>query len=299
MAELYAAPDALATAMSDGGLITAYLTMYGRTALARGLSSHPSAKGHSQLFDAVVEAYSPLEYIRGFSSFFTAIGGEGYAEAVASELGVDFAVFGDELRACDVRALLDESFENDAYGKALLGGRDGELAVAYREAVERADLITLDFGTEDLTGFVANQVTGMLLDTYGAIIRDLVKMGMLQSAPSVKAHEMDWSRFDGLVDIVDVESALEMARQAVIDAGIPEQYTYNIEIKQAIGKQELVIRYPIELYPADVAMYTVECYLYAMTNYVYNYVEAIRTVHTLNPEAEVIVVGALNPFESS
>lgn len=233
-------------------------------------------------------------YLPQEDSFYTAIGGEEYADAVAAALGIEYGALG-ELRACDIRALLDPTFSNDAYGEAIFEANP-ELAAKYVEAFTKADLITLDFGTEDLAGFVINQVTGKLLDTYSPIIEYFIKRGLLKSAPAVESYEMDWKRFDDIMDGETIEATIALMREKVLIAGIPEEYTYNIEFVQNIGGKDLVITYAIDLYPADIATYLVESYLYAVLNYVSNYTAAIEAIQAVNPDAEILVIGSINPL---
>jgi hypothetical protein len=109
---------------------------------------------------------------------------------------------------------------------------------------------------------------------------------------------MDWTRFAPFVDLAEIEEVKAAIKSALVEAGVPETYTHNIEIVENVGGNELVANYAIELYPIDLAMYAVETYLYAATNYAYNYAAAIEAIHAINPDAQVLVIGAVNPFAS-
>ena len=243
---------------------------------------------------ALLEAATNYYYTRTADSFYAAIGGEGYAELVADALGVGFESL-EGLRASDIIAILDATYENDAYGNALLAN-NADLAAKYVSAVKKADIITLDLGHADLIGFVADQMTGMLLDTYGDIIKDLVSNGILAGAPTSGAFEMDWTRFADFITTEDVENVKTAVKAALVEAGLPETYTYNFEINQEIGGNTFTATYPVELYPVDFAMVAVESYLYAAANYVYNYSAAIEAINAANPDAQILVIGAVNPF---
>ena len=245
--------------------------------------------------EVLVENATNHYYIRNAESLYASIGGEGYADLVADALNVGFADLGGGLRASDIIALLDSTYENDAYGNALLADKAG-FAVNFAEAIKKADIITLDLGEADLVDFTVNQVTGMLLDTYGNIIKDLVDLGVLASAPVAETYEMDWTRFADFITAEDVENVKDAVEKVLVEAGLPVEYTYNVEINQQIGDSTLTVTYPVDLYPVEMATYAVECYLYATANYVYNYSAAIEAIHAVNPDAQVLVIGAVNPF---
>lgn len=57
LAPLFVTTESLAEAMESNGTLMAFLSVYGRTKLANGLSSHPSVEGHITMFNAIVNAY--------------------------------------------------------------------------------------------------------------------------------------------------------------------------------------------------------------------------------------------------
>ena len=244
--------------------------------------------------NALVEAATNYYYVRTSDSFYAAIGGEGYAELVANGLGVSFEALAG-LRASDLIAILDKTYENDAYGDALLAN-NADLVAKYLETIKKADLITLDLGEADLFGFVANQVTGMLLDTYASVVEFFVINGILEAAPTVEAYEMDWTRFADFISAEDVAEIKAAIDKAITDAGIPETYKYTIEHTQNIGGKDLVISYPVDLYPAQFVAYAIECYLYAAANYTCNFTAAVEAIHAVNPNAQIVIVGSTNPL---
>ena len=244
--------------------------------------------------NALVEAATSYYYVRTADSFYVAIGGEGYAELVANGLGVNFEALAG-LRASDLIAILDKTYENDAYGDALLAN-NADLAAKYLETIKKADLITLDLGEADLVGFVANQVTGMLLDTYAPVVEFFVTNGILAAAPAIESYEMDWSRFADFISADDVAEIKAAVEKAIVDAGIPATYKYTIEHTQNIGGKDLVITYPVDLYPAQFVAYAIECYLYAAANYTYNFAAAVEAINAYNPDAQIVIVGSTNPL---
>lgn len=54
---LFVTTESLAEALESNGTLMAFLSVYGRTKLANGLSSHPSVAGHITMYNAIVNAY--------------------------------------------------------------------------------------------------------------------------------------------------------------------------------------------------------------------------------------------------
>ena len=115
-----------------------------------------------------------IDFVLADDSHYTAIGSrysvadsEKYATAVAKRYGLleNFTMLDTEgLRISDIRAILDPSFENDAYGKALLGTKNVDaLRTEYINSIKNSNLITIDLGVEDFTSFAANQIIALAL----------------------------------------------------------------------------------------------------------------------------------------
>ena len=233
-----------------------------------------------------------FDYTLSEDSYYVAIGSfaedeETYAKALADKLaGVDGVTFNNAgFRVSDLLAILDETYENDAYGAAKLAALSAEERAELIAALEKADLITVDLGVADFTSFAYDQIIGKIapeLTELKAMVEGILGEGFLDK---YTASEMDWSRFGNVVADADVEALLADVRAELIASGIPQNLKVDV--------QGTTVELPL----ADIMVYAAETYLYAFTNYVYNYAAAIEAIHAINPEAEVVVLGAYNVFD--
>ncbi len=90
--------------------------------------------------------------------------------------------------------------------------------------------------------------------------------------------ELEWERFGNLASLVDADEARSAVKALLISRGVPEFYG--------------------EYAVADILAYAVECYAYAAMNYVYNYADAISAINDINPDAEILVLGTVNPLKN-
>ena len=259
-----------------------------------------------ELLEAIKDSLN-VDYDRDEESYYVAIGGNAlntennYAELLAEKLGVPAAVLGADLRVSDLLAILDAEYVNDAYGTALIDAETRELLAAYYAAeLEAADLITLDFGNADFTTFATTQLLGYLVETNKAELAPFAAL-MDLDLDAFKAYELDWTRFEGVSDYVDVAAILEAVEEKLIESGIPAEVVYTTTLSDLTGIDWTPV-FPddsvqLTIFPADMVMYAVECYLYSAVNYAYNLAAAIEAVHAINPDAEVVVLGTFNALE--
>ena len=259
-----------------------------------------------ELLEAIKDSLN-VDYDRDEESYYVAIGGNAlntennYAELLAEKLGVPAAVLGADLRVSDLLAILDAEYVNDAYGTALIDAETRELLAAYYAAeIEAADLITLEFGNADFTTFATTQLLGYLVETNKAELAPFATiMGL--DLDVFKAYDLDWTRFEEIDTYVDVDAVLAEVEKALIANGIPAEYVYETTLSDLTGVDWTII-FPddslaLTIFPADMVMYAVECYLYSAVNYAYNLAAAIEAVHAINPDAEVVVLGTFNALE--
>ena len=134
--------------------------------------------------------------------------------------------------------------------------------------------------------------------------------------------EMDWAELVGAENVYYVEQALAAVREALILSGLPETYTYqqdvtalfldnldqlDPEIKalfalldmEALG--EMFGEYKTfthEIPLADAIVFAVESYLYSYVKFNVEYAQLVYAVATVNPDAQIVLLGNYNAFEN-
>ena len=261
------------------------------------------------LINEIYESIKPslsTEYNRDEDSYYVAIGaslGYDYVELLSDMLGVPASVLGMNLRVSDLRAILDATYENDEYGNAIIDEETKALlAEIYAEEIAAADLITVDFGNEDFTGYVMTQFLSYLIVTNKAQIEGMAEFVGFD-LDGFNVYDPDWTRFEKLEEYVDVEAVLAAVEEELIANGIPADYTYNTTWSELLDQDVSILfedgddSVAFTFYPADMIMLMVESYLYAAVNYAYNCAATVEAIHAINPDAEVIMLGKFNPFE--
>ena len=247
------------------------------------------------IVDKMLEEALTFDYTVDGDSNVLVIGGEyyvdeneHYAKYLAEYLGINsFSLLSNgTLRVSDLLAILNADFVNDAYGNAFLGEDIDAMRELYAEAIASSDLITVEFGVADFTNFVINQLLGKIMDDYGAEIDALIgSLGLPASLPNLSAYELDWSRFGALSTVVDIDAALAQIKATLIEKGIPEYQEIDLG------------GYTLGIAVADYATYAIECFVYALANYAHNLDDAILAINAINPDAQIVVLGALNALE--
>ena len=235
----------------------------------------------------IFDMFSRVDAELDTNADFVSIGGNNnvleedhYANLVAEALGIKAHVLHDaDLRISDLRAILDATYTADEYGQEILANVDVE---AYIKAIEKAEVISVEFGVEDFTTFAFAQVVGYLYESFGADL-DLsaILPGFDFQLGEHKVYEMNWNNFGSLINEDMIANLLAEVENALTVDGIPAELNVS----------------GVTIDVVDVAKFAVESYLYAFANYVYNYGATIEAIHALNPDAEVIVLGAFNPFD--
>ncbi len=235
----------------------------------------------------IFDMFSRVDADLDTNADFVSIGGNNnvleedhYANLVAEALGIKAQVLHDaDLRISDLRAILDATYTADEYGQEILANVDVE---AYIKAIEKAEVISVEFGVEDFTTFAFAQVVGYLYESFGADL-DLsaILPGFNFQLGEHKVYEMNWNNFGSLINEDMIDNLLAEVENALTVDGIPAELNVS----------------GVTIDVVDIAKFAVESYLYAFANYVYNYGATIEAIHALNPDAEVIVLGAFNPFD--
>lgn len=237
--------------------------------------------------DFIYENYINIDVELDESSDFVAIGNANaveadshYASLVADYLEIKAEILGDSgLRIGDLRAILDESYETDEYGKAVLENIDAE---AYLEAIAGAEVISVSFGVEDFTSFAMSQIFGYLCERYGEGISSLTEEYLGLKLDDCRSYEMNWNGFGELIDADKAAEVFDSIYNALVECGAPTALEVSEDLTIDV---------------ADIATYAIECYAYAAISYVYNYQATIDSLQRLNPTAEIIILGAFNVFD--
>ncbi len=223
-----------------------------------------------ELKAAVEKAYTNAvtgEYAYSADSYYVNIGdsitkgSNNYAKKLANELGLDedFVDLGNaEYRAEDIRYILDENYTPDAYGKAVVKNVEA-LRKQYITEIEKADIITVGVG--NLTPFMMTQVGK---DIFG------------------DEYEMDWAKLVGEDHVQYIEMALDEVKAFISQQELPE-----------IPYKDIIDRF-VKIDVEELVMTAVESYAYAYVGFAFNYAELVNDIHEINPDAEVVLVGAYN-----
>jgi hypothetical protein len=126
------------------------------------------------------------------------------------------------LRVSDMRALLDASYENDAYGRALFENLDVEsLRAEYINSIKNSDIITVDLGVEDFTSYAASQLISLALRDYklfATLANNMIKL--FPKLPNADGYEFNWAQFKGETPIEDINTFLESIKVEMTANGI-------------------------------------------------------------------------------
>lgn len=216
-----------------------------------------------------LEAYDDEEENNGYKDKIEGTFSYEYAKSLGIDVEKQYEQIGiSGLRAEDILYLLDETFLLDEYGEKVIAPKLKEIGLedlrrSYREEIENADLISMGFGFNEITEYVAAQLKGYI-----------------KSTKQEKPYEIDWSRY--------VDEETEAKIQDVL-ARLKEELKNN-----GMGTINIYLR---ELDIADIASVAIESYVYAYVSFALNYSKILNTIHEWNPEAQVLLIGMYNPME--
>lgn len=189
-----------------------------------------------------------------------------YAKALGLDTDTQYAQLGiSGLRAEDIRYILDETCVPDAYGEEVVVpmlediGLDSVRA-AYEEEIKKAHLISVSFGFNEITNYVAAQ------------LNEYIKF---QEQP----YAIDWQRYVDAETEVKIQEILASLKTKLKESGM--------------GTINLYIR---EMDLAEIVGIAVESYAYAYVSFLLNYTKILETIHEWNPDAQVVLVGMYNPM---
>ncbi len=275
-----------------------------RFMLGNSFFAHPNAQGHIEVRDAVIsalenettgkevaigEAEEALDYLTGileeygpeiaeelYNKYAESIKGEyvysedayyvnigdsissgekNYADKVASEL---------ELGEDRFKDYTYENFRTEDWRYVLDEKYEGD---AYsKDVVKNLEALRAELTAELKKADIITVATGNLTPfVISQITKDLIG----------EPYEMDWAKLVGKDKVQYIEMALAEVEKYVEEADLPEIDYVNIDVK-------------------DIVMTAIESYAYAYAGFAFNYAELANVIHSINPEAEVILVGTYN-----
>ena len=236
---------------------------------------------------------------------------------VAQALGLDvnsqyeqLALAG--LRTTDLRFILDETYIADDYTLTrtqervdLYAGGFEQMRKDYREALQKADLITISIGNCHFTDFISAQLNGAIAEFlneelapwltnkyFGDKVREAV--GQYVNLEN-RTYKMSWEAYIGKEGLLQLQEVLHEAKDRLIEEGIPEIYTVDLAdmTEMPIPKGLVVINIPV----AELATYMLEVYLYAYSSFAVDHKGTFDKIREIAPEAELLILGMYNPTD--
>lgn len=275
----------------------------------------------NELYNAVVEA---LEYAHGEALKAQAAALEIYARVLALleklQIKLDnlhnstmngqftlnensyYVALGNAKYASELAKMLHLGNKNDSFG----------LGDDYSNALKGADLVTIDMTNNDLGEFAYSQVMGkvasivranetlMLWYNDNRLVGPAIRQALEELGIDIyaNAEELDWSKYLDEEGMVQLDSYLESIENALIKAGVPENYELAVgELALEILKQNglyfpgLSINIFLDVPVAELVVFLVENMLYKYAEFTYNLATTLENVYALAPEATVVITG--------
>ena len=289
MCMLYALRDTLTHALEVDDTVFRLLSMYVKTMIGNSIGSHPSAKGHTKLFNAFVTSYGN----------FTA---EDRVMQTIGELMQLIMEFAPEA--------LDEFYQyadEEGYSNSEYCVREDSLYVALGDAsgiVKRGQKSYIDTVAESLEIDFRNlSGKGNILDAYNIIEEntdliaqaDLITLGygnnvfvraaverLSNGISGLDMGEYDWSVYVGEDKVSYVEDALAEIEAMLAENGMGDP-------NPAFSGNSLAL----------MMTKAVEAFVYEAVTYACNFPEVVNAIRAINEDAVVIGVGMNNPFRGT
>jgi len=250
---------------------------------------------------------------------------ESFAYKLAKKLDLDIetqyiqlALAG--MRTNDLRYVLDESFTPDEYTLdctlSRINNHTGGLDIMradYKEALAKADLVTLSIGSCNVSDFFSTQVKGaaanllksceelmnLLNGNMGAQIRPVVDEYLNLEA---SYYAMDWDSYLDAEGMKHVEAVLGEVKAVLAEVGVPEVYTLDVgkmiqpmmdeQFGPGIVSLNILMDIPIHQLAADM----VEFYLYGYATHALSYIPVVEKIHEMS-DAQLVVLSQYNSMD--
>jgi hypothetical protein len=268
---------------------------------------------------------------------YTAIGDEAdaYTSELAELLGVKVAELtaetdlvtiefgGEELSAFvngQIAGMIADTVEmnqdlmnilNSSYGAMILAELE-KLGVKVAALDAETDLVTIEFGVEELSAFVISQIAGMIADvvmanetlvswlndpTIGPMVKDvLTGYGFDLTA---EVAPLAWEKYLDETAIAVKDETLDGIRITLVDHDVVME-TYSLDLGQMIESvlpQGISVDCVVEIPVAELLVTAVDNLLYAYVDTAAQCVATIEGIQEMAPEAEVVILGLTNAAE--
>ncbi len=210
-------------------------------------------------------------------------------------------------------ALGDAEYVEDLANMLFLGDKYEQFALTddYLEVLANADLVTVKFNNGEFMEFANLQMKGKLAEiirgnkNLTSIYTNLSNWGILDQVEESlgfsldsKPVELEWSKYlDADAEMI-LKNSLARMKKDLIANGTPEY----VDIAPVINAVLENMNIPLEL-DGDVNISVVDLMIFGIESALYGYVEAIgrvattlNTIHTVAPEATVVITGVDNPM---
>lgn len=273
-AELAAATEKLEAAAGEAAAMIEQIVSEAQTAVeetkaaAEAIYAEVTVAAEALLADAEALANDVLVQVQEKIEEIVAAWNDAYGAATSSEYTVDdesyYVALGDDSAVSEsyvdmLSKAISEEYDTTLAYKNLAKSGETVMTVGDTIAANAADIVKADLITLGFSNATfANEVIGTVL---------------VKETP-----DLDWSAYVTDDGVQYVEQALDQIRQLLIDNGISGT-VQGYDMTQAV-------------------MTTIESYAFSCVAYACGLPVLVNSIHEINPEALVIIVGQYNPFDN-
>jgi len=285
---LLAMPDTLSEALQSDASISGLLSLFARCIIGNGVGSHPSQTGHDQLFEAVKDAYE-TEYTV-LDQTIAKI--EQYLKVLGIEIEGDIKEKINEIKAmiegkieasvAEIEKAIDELIDlielrlyHAAHGQYVITDDSYYVAIdeLYGKGEGYADKLAAELGIAytEINELDADEIAKADLITVRYNNEPMIDymIDQIMKAMADKAlDDYDWSVYVGENGAAYVQQAMTSVEAMLAENGMGDL--------------------------SELAAVAVESYAYEYVGHLIGYIQELKTITTINPEALVISVGMNN-----
>ena len=260
--------------LSNNGVVIGMMSYYGRTGLANGISSHPSAKTHADMKNMIVSSYD-AKYT---AQEETIIKVGKLLDKAYNDPNVQAAI----AKASSGKVRIENSFKYVALGDGTAAASGYPELLKDKLAAEAAAINVTNVEFKNLAkagNTVAKTMANLPADVADA---NLITLGFSQAemlgnalvgAFNGETVETDWIGLLGEEAMPYVDKALEAVHEKLATIELPEMLDIDLDR-------------------------LVECYAYSAAEYAVRLPELVRAIREVNKDAEIAVVGMYNPLQN-
>lgn len=273
-AELAAATEKLEAAAGEAAAMIEQIVSEAQTAVeetkaaAEAIYAEVTVAAEALLADAEALANDVLVQVQEKIEEIVAAWNDAYGAATSSEYTVDdesyYVALGDDSAVSEsyvdmLSKAISEEYDTTLAYKNLAKSGETVMTVGDTIAANAADIVKADLIT---LGF-----------SNATFANEVIRTVLVKETP-----DLDWSTYVTDDGVQYVEQALDQIRQLLIDNGISGT-VQGYDMTQAV-------------------MTTIESYAFSCVAYACGLPVLVNSIHEINPEALVIIVGQYNPFDN-